>query len=378
LIARGHACAVLVPDHAVVADTREAAFQVMGFSDTMRLGVNWTDGGATDLIHVFSPREHVRKMALALQAQSDAAVVVHMEDNEEQIVADQTGLPYAALRELSDEELERRVHPMLSHPRRYRQFIEQAQGYTCLIDRLLEFKPEGVPGVVFWPGSDKRFLSIDGTDPALRHRHGLSATDILIFYSGNIHGSNFSEVKELYLAVALLRQRGYPVRLVKTGRSGESLGFPTDGLAVDLGFVPRSEVPKLLSMCDILVQPGTSSPFNDYRFPAKLPEYLASGRPVILPDTNIGRELEDGRDVLKLASGSSSDIADKVERLIKEPALARKLGVNARNFARQHLSWHQAVDTLEPFYAKVLQGAATDGRPRRDQPIARTLPAESN
>lgn len=52
------------------------------------------------------------------------------------------------------------------------------------------------------------------------------------------------------------------------------------------------------------------------RFPSKLPMFLASGRPVVLPDTNVGTELEDGYNCLKLKSGSASEIVEKVEELI--------------------------------------------------------------
>ena len=52
--------------------------------------------------------------------------------------------------------------------------------------------------------------------------------------------------------------------------------------------------PQLLVAADILVQPdGSPGPFNDYRFPSKLPDFFASGRPVVLPKTNIGLYLSE-------------------------------------------------------------------------------------
>ena len=63
----------------------------------------------------------------------------------------------------------------------------------------------------------------------------------------------------------------------------------------------------------MLVQPGRPDAFNDYRFPSKLPEFLASGRPVMLPRTNIGLHLEDGVEALLLGHGDADEIADKVD-----------------------------------------------------------------
>ena len=44
---------------------------------------------------------------------------------------------------------------------------------------------------------------------------------------------------------------------------------------LDLGFVSRDRLWDLLAAADVFVQPGGPSPFNDYRFPSKLPDFLA-------------------------------------------------------------------------------------------------------
>ena len=80
--------------------------------------------------------------------------------------------------------------------------------------------------------------------------------------------------------------------------------------------MPRASVPKLTAIADVLVQPGCANDFNDYRFPSKLPEFLAAGKPVLLPRSNLGRFLHDGVECVLLDQGNALDIASKLEALI--------------------------------------------------------------
>jgi len=118
-------------------------------------------------------------------------------------------------------------------------------------------------------------------------------------------------------------------------------------------------VPEILGAADVLVQPGGPSPFNDYRFPSKLPEYLASGRPVVLPRTNVGLELRDGEEALLLERGDAPEIAAAVARLAADPALRARLGEAGRAFALRELRWTTTVDRVQELYREI---AASEGR----------------
>ena len=133
-------------------------------------------------------------------------------------------------------------------------------------------------------------------------------------YTGNIHCSNLAEIQSLAMALVLLRRQGMRVKLLRTGSS--YVPAPWDGLeelksvVVELGFLPRQRMPELLAAADVLVQPGESNRFNDYRFPSKLPEYLVSGRPVILPRSNLGNFLTDGENAILLDSGQATELVE--------------------------------------------------------------------
>ena len=162
-------------------------------------------------------------------------------------------------------------------------------------------------------------------------------------------------MRTLWGAVAQLRSAGKPVVLVKSGwGSTQIVSFPALGEGLrDLGWVPRHRIPELLAAADVLVQPGGPGPFNDYRFPSKLPEFLASGRPVILPRTNLGLLLRDGEEALLLDRGDATEIAAAVSRLVESPALRDQLGNAGRDFALRELRWARSVDAVQRLYDHV-------------------------
>jgi glycosyltransferase involved in cell wall biosynthesis len=288
--------------------------------------------------------------------------VVHLEDNDEVVLAGELGaeVDLDTLRSLPLPVLDRIVRPRQSHPLRARRLLEQSAGITVLIDRLLELVPGGVPAAVVRAGFDEAVLEPFRARDEVRAELGLAATDLAIVYTGNVHSLNRAEMRSLYESIHLLRERGVPAVLVKTGwGSAVSATFPSLGPGIrDLGWVPRETIPDLLAAADVLVQPGGPGPFNDYRFPSKLPEFLASGRPVVLPRANVGLELQSGEEALVLERGDAAEIAEKVEQLAGDPDLRARVGEAGRAFALRELRWTQSVDSL----ARLLDEIAADPR----------------
>src|SRR5262249_25652325 len=192
----------------------------------------------------------------------------------------------------------------------------------------------GRPHHVARPGTDLERFRPD-LEPPPRERFGLREDDFVLVYHGTIHYANQHEMLSLYLAVKLLQRRGHPVRLVRLGPSEFGGVAPrafralSDGV-IELGPVPWREIPNYLALADAFVQPGPPDDFNRYRLPSKLPEFLAMGRPVVLPHCNIGNDLVDGENALLLEEGTALEIADRVERLIDDPGLRRRLGAPVR------------------------------------------------
>ena len=223
---------------------------------------------------------------------------------------------------------------------------------------MLEFKPDDTPGEVLWPGFDPIFADLPARNEELRYGLSIAEDEFVLVYPGNTHASNREEMRSLYTSVGLLNSRGHKVRLV---RFGTDYCDPMDGnrefvlpYCLELGFRPRQALPGPMAMADALVQPGRPSRFNDYRLPSKLPDFLISGRPVVLPRTNLGRFLRDGEECLLLDEGDAIEIAGKLERLIRDPDLRQRIGMGGKEFACRELNWEPIAAKIRCFYERVL------------------------
>jgi len=114
----------------------------------------------------------------------------------------------------------------------------------------------------------------------------------------------------------------------------------------------------LMALADFFVQPGLPDAFNDYRFPSKLPEFFALGRPVILPRTNLGNVVRHGVDAFVLERADAAGIAGAVRELRADPALAARLATGATQFAADHFSWRRSAEALAKFYASLAASGA--------------------
>ena len=320
--------------------------------------------GGEIVIHAWTPREPTRLLAEPLAKRLKAPVIVHMEDNEEQIFKDQSAHYLANTRKAEDADWNSNgIFFGLSHPVRSKKFMEAARGYTCIIESLLEFKPEHVPGIYFWPACEDEFFTIpqESTDAA-KIQYGLPPGIPTVFYPGAMHDSNMQEVSELYLALAHLNARGIRINIIKYGPYALNVELYILKKKVDWIFdltktANPSDIPQIMQAADILIQPGKDTPFNHYRFPCKLPMFMASGRPVILPRSNLGYFLDNGRNCLLLTSGDTMEMSVSIKYLLDHPEEAKSIGLAGREFARRNFNWQHSATKLYNFYKEILESA---------------------
>jgi glycosyltransferase involved in cell wall biosynthesis len=359
LAAMGIGCAVAVPDKASTVERIGVPdFQPLDFRAARRGALRFPDGGGPTLVHAWTPREAVRELTEELSARYGCPYFVHLEDNEDLLTADSLGLSLEQVRSATAADLDGSVPPGLAHPVRMRRFLAGSAGMTVIIDRLLEFRPNGVPAEVVWPAYERELFTADPPDRELRRGLGIRDEEVVLVYAGNTHVSNAAEVRSLYLAVAALNRGDRSVKLVRLGRDFVQFLDPElESIAQHVVRVPpqpREEVPRYMRLADVLVQPGRAGGFNDYRLPSKLPEFLATGRPVVLPATNLGRSLEDGVECILLQRGDALEIAAAVERILDDDALATRLAAAARAFAERSFSWRASAEKLHGFYERAL------------------------
>jgi glycosyltransferase involved in cell wall biosynthesis len=223
--------------------------------------------------------------------------------------------------------------------------------------------PEGIPTLTLWPGVESNLFFPRPADPDRIHKYDIPMNSIVLCYTGNVHAANANEVRSLYLAVAMLNREGTPTVLLRAGKDYyDFLGADDSWVrryVRELGYVKNTEIPEILALADLLIQPGRADEFNNYRFPSKLPEFLAMGKPVILPATNVGCFIEHMSQAIVLPVADALHIIEAVKLVMGDRALYDRLADGAVKFAKQHLDWRANSQKLYQFYTQ-LQPAEID------------------
>uniref|UniRef100_UPI004048EF27 glycosyltransferase family 4 protein n=1 Tax=Cephaloticoccus sp. TaxID=1985742 RepID=UPI004048EF27 len=355
LAAAGYACIVAVArDLETLAQHENPLFRGITHAEA-ETGIIFPDGRGPDLIHAWTTRENVRRLAERIRAQQGGKLVVHLEDNEQEILTLTLGRPWDELLKLDDQELVRLIPADLSHPRHSHTFLTSADGITVIMDSLRELLPAQQPCHTIWPAADSRYFGPRKRPDDFRHILDADPGTTLLFYHGNVHAANQAEMRELYAAVMQLNQSGESVMLIRTGL--DTVDFLGDlapivaPYVIGLGQIPHHRhLAPLMALADIFVQPGIADAFNDYRFPSKLPEFFSVGRPVVLPRTNLGKTLRHREDAYVLERADAEGIAGAIEELRRDPELCLRLAQGALAYAEKHFNWQSSAATLANFY----------------------------
>lgn len=363
LCERGHECMVAAPEHKETAQqylSGQMFYSPVTYAETLAPHVQFSNGRGPDIIHVWTPREVVRQQWAQLKkTYPSSRLIIHLEDHEEVLLEKHLNMSIAKLQSLRGWYRRRRIPESLIHPVRYKTFLHEADGMTFIIESLREFVPQHTPSLLLWPIIEIEKFSMRPQYSALRQELGIKADELVMTYTGNVHLANADEVKSLYLAVASANQEGIPARLVRTGTNCcDFLGEDQERLqqyVVELGFLPGEKIPPLLAIADLLVQPGKADRFNDYRLPSKIPEFLATGKPVVVPQANIGRLLKDQEEAFLLKRGDAAEIVCAIKTIRQNKELARTLSKGARAFAVRHFDKVRIVQELEMFYESIIK-----------------------
>lgn len=362
MVELGHECIVAVPDK------KESVRELSGngslyspaeYEDIIKGKVAFKNNVKPDIIHIWTPREIPRMFFLQLKKKyNKSRYIVHLEDNEEIILSKQINMKREQLKKLSAKELTAIIPETCAHPVFYKQFLRDADGVTVIIDTLLSFVPKEMFSMVLWPIIDTERFAPREKNMELMRRLGMDGRHLIVCYTGNVHLANAHEVRSLYLAVALANREGLPVKLIRTGKDHcDFLGEQTKWAyknSIELGRVNFEEIPQLLALADILIQPGKPDIFNDYRLPSKIPEFLSMGKPVVVPNTNIGRYLTDKENALITEKGDGLELLSIITNIAKNGHLRDKLSKGSREFALKNFNKKSISMKLERFYRKLL------------------------
>ena len=260
-------CLILVPRDVHNHSFTRSKLRIVSSNDLNSIEEFSREFRGTKIFHGWTPREAVRKTWELTSRRIESRLIIHLEDNEEELV-----------KRTFDKPLEKHVHAYLlgipdylSHPRHYRSFIRSANGCTVVIEKLEDFIPNNIPRLVIWPGVDHDLFGITEDSGEIRSKFGLKSSDFVLVYTGNVHLANVYEVRSVYSALKILRDEGFQAILLRTGTDSISPYSPDlteiQEFVINLGRVPYDCIPEALSCGDLLVQPGKPDEFNNYRFP---------------------------------------------------------------------------------------------------------------
>ncbi len=133
-----------------------------------------------------------------------------------------------------------------------------------------------------------------------------------------------------------------PVRMEVEARA-RKLGI--EGRILFTGFVNHDQVPYFLDLIDICLVPGS----NAHGSPMKLFEYMAAGKPVVLPAyqplLDVVKNEQEG---LFFEPENREELRHTLLKLIESPNLCKLLGRNGRNLVHRKFTWkNNALSVIE-------------------------------
>jgi len=123
---------------------------------------------------------------------------------------------------------------------------------------------------------------------------------------------------------------------------------------VQFGLLDRDGLATVMACADVLLLPYTNRAVNRFRYPNKLGDYLAAGRPIVTNSTNdLGRLVADER-VGLIAEDTPESFGSAIKQLFDDESLREELGHRGRELAESKLDWGFLAGGLERFYEDTL------------------------
>jgi glycosyltransferase involved in cell wall biosynthesis len=178
----------------------------------------------------------------------------------------------------------------------------------------------------------------------------------------------------LIRGVELAAQRGVDVELVVLGAIGRTAEerpairrleqSPAKGRIRLLGWVDDSVLQREMSAGDAFVLLRPDDRETRALFPTRLPEYLATGRPVILSDAgDLALYLQHRRSAYVLPAGDQPNaLAEAIEWLAGNPEQARAIGLGGREALVESFSQEKLGRHVAEFFAQLRSERGSGGR----------------
>jgi len=197
--------------------------------------------------------------------------------------------------------------------------------------------------------AEKLLVAYNGADPAPGGSHPAALPNgrPIALYAGRL---NAAKGLDLVLQMARLRPS---VQFVLVGSEGDGPIEHAARALPNVLIVPwQEDVAPWLAAADTLLIPPASAPLERHRtcvLPIKLFAYLATGRPILAPAAPDTSELlVDGLSGILVPPDDAAAAVAGLDRILGDPALAARLGEEARRLA-EGLTWDARAERIAAF-----------------------------
>lgn len=127
------------------------------------------------------------------------------------------------------------------------------------------------------------------------------------------------------------------------------------------GWLEDSELRSLLSTADLCIAPDPPSPLNDVSTMAKIPEYMAMGRPIVSYDL-IESRASAGDAALYAPQHRPECLGGCVDELLDDPQRRARMGLVATQRVEAALTWQHSEQALLAAYQRALSDGHSGGK----------------
>ena len=228
---------------------------------------------------------------------------------------------------------------------------------TVVISRALGQRAEslGIDGtriLYLPPGADPGAIRTTAVGTA-RLTCGLDAQAPFIGYLGNIYQRDANLIFDTFV-----RLKTPNVRLLMVGDPGCRVPDALKARIIVTGRLPFDKMLDYLSACDVLVLPLSDTITNRGRWPSKVNEYVAVGRPTVACDVGDVANLLRDNDIGLLVRPEATEFALRIDELLSDPPRAKAMGDRARRVAQTTYSQEAVAGKLEDFYRETIAARA--------------------
>jgi glycosyltransferase involved in cell wall biosynthesis len=329
---------------------------------------------APDLVHCYEPRTAPLSASLQLSRREGAALCVRFADDDESLAKEAGGsglrgrLGRPAMLALGT--LFPRRWPY-KHPLLYRRMVARASGFDAIVPTLA-----AAVGERYGIECESILPAIPAGEPpqpqaGLRERLGLPDTGQIVLYTGSVYRAQYPDLELLLRAFAMLADSNPDALLVHTGRIAPRYSLDRlramAGAGADrshfLGFLEDpADLQALLAEASVLVQPGSPTDFNRLRLPAKVHDYLLTGRPTVSFAVGFGELLRDRENAVLTQTGEPGELATSLEWVLANPDRAEEIGRRGRARALELFDPEAIAGQTVAYYERALARSRRSGQ----------------